>query len=238
MRLGGTGGTLRRMIRSLVAQASFVLALGLAPVASATPLEELLAKAGSVEKARTDTTCKLTEDLQVEQFDGDGVKTGTLFRKTVITQVGPEQIDRKELSERIEGEVSDRIRERPKPKGERKDRLGAFHPDTQANYDFELLEPGPAGARVRFAPKKANEQRMKGIATIDPASGRILRLDITPSDKSIVLKALDVVVEFVDTPCGNFAKSITAEGKVSLVVYKVGFRSTSKLSGHERVSGP
>lgn len=79
-------------------------------------LSELLARTAVSEKFRNDTTCSFLQTSRVEQLDDDGAVVGTLYRTTAITQRGLDQLSLKDLSERVEGEISSRLRDRPAPR--------------------------------------------------------------------------------------------------------------------------
>ena len=223
--------------RRLVAVSVFFLAR--TAWADSFDLSSLLNRTAAFEVERANTTCRWTETTRLDELDGKGQVKGSVFRTVTVTSRGSETLSRKKTSERIEGDVSTLMREeRPPPKGDPKERLSPFHPESRAAFDLNLLSRDAQVVTMAFTPKQPSERRMVGTAQLDPVTGRVMSMSARPSKLMVLLERLAVNLQFAPGPCGNMPHVIESEGSGGFLFFKIRFRSHTELSAEERVAGP
>lgn len=202
-------------------------------------LSALLQRTAAFEVERATTTCRWIETTRLDELDGKGKITGSVFRTFSVTSRGPETLSRTKTSERVEGKVSGLLREeRPPPKGDPKERLSPFHPEARPFFDLALGSRDEHGVVVTFTPKEKSERRMGGSAQLDPATGRVLSMSAKPSKLMAMLDSLTLNLQFAPGPCGNLPHTIDSEGSGGFLFFKIRFKSRTELSGLERVTAP
>ena len=208
------------------------------------PLDDLLKRLGEAEERKLAVpACRIVESSVTESLDKEGKVKGRLTRSYEVTRSGTTVFARKLLSQKEEGDLPGQLKAEPKdpPKNEDgKARLSPFHPRARADYHFESA-PGSGEdlLTVRFAPLKADKQRMKGQAVVDARTGNVLSLSMSPSDMPPMLKELQMdFLSYAETPCEWQPTRMKLAGSGGLLVYKVRFRSAVTMTGHQKVDVP
>jgi hypothetical protein len=208
------------------------------------PLDELLQRLGEAEERKLAlSACRSVESSVTEQVDKKGTVEGRLTRSYEVVRSGGAVVSRKLLSEKEEGDLASQLKAPPKDPSRKegdKPRLSPFHPQARADYHFESAPgPGEGLVTVKFAPVKADKQRMQGQAVVDARTGKEQSVSMSPSVLPTMVDALQMdFLAYSDTPCGRQPTRMKLSGSGGLLVYKVRFRSEVTMSEHQKVDAP
>jgi hypothetical protein len=183
-----------------------------------------------VEERRASGSCTFTEETVVEQLSADGKTEGKVIRRHQTTVKGAQISERVLVSKKIEGDPSSLLqKDQARPEAQ----LSAFHPSQQPLYVFsEEPSPEPQRAKIRFAPREKHAKRLKGVAWIDRASGKITLIEGAPSDRPAMLQEFQIAMTLGDTPCGQQLTHLSMKGKGGVLFFTMRFRAETTLSGH------
>lgn len=205
-------------------------------VAAPPTLEALLARVGASEKARLDApTCRFTEETTMLSLAEDGSVEGGEKQTYEVVRGATGIVKREKVKvENIGAGLPTVFSLAGGGNGRQGDvQKPPLHPDSQPYFEITAAGPldGPR-AVLRLESKDPEKARVRGTATVETATGRVLELEVTPVKPPPFVETFRLKFTLAETPCGRQATRVETSGAATIAFVAFRFRSDSKLSGH------